>query len=82
MAGSILEGGGYGYPHTVEPTVEIADSYEDAETHFQIAARNALDLVPQFRRETIQWIGLAPNGIISAMFPILSFNDTRPLGTR
>ena len=62
--------------------IEISDSYEDAETHFQIAARNALDLVPQFRRGPIQWIGLAPHGIISAMFPILSFNDTRPLGTR
>ena len=62
--------------------VEIADSYEDAETHFQIAARKALDLVPQFHIQCIKWIGLAPNGIISLLFPILSFNDTRPLGTR
>ena len=61
--------------------VEIADSYFDGSTPFQIAARNALDLVPQLERGTILHIALAPHGVVSVSFPFLNAVDMASMGT-
>ena len=61
--------------------VEIADSYFDGSTPFQIAARNALDLVPQLGRGTILHIGLAPHGVFSAIFPLLDVGGMISMAT-
>ena len=61
--------------------IEITDSYDDCRTPFQIAARNALDLVPQLERGTIIHIGLAPHGVFSAIFPLLNVVDMTAMGT-
>ena len=60
---------------------EVVDSYYDGASPFQIASRNALDLVPQLGRGTIKNIGLAPHGVFSSIFPLLHLNSTQTLGT-
>ena len=60
-------------------SVELAESYDDGDSPFQVAARAALDLVPQLTG-AVQRVGLAPHGTISTFFPILNLNMTRPYG--
>ena len=60
--------------------VQIATSYFDGKSPFQVAARSALDLVPTLGRDTIKSVGLAPHGSVSALFPIFNIFSTRPLG--